>query len=275
MSNYIQIPNSIQLINQGPRKQYKMEEIYAYGVIRKEIKDNSYRVSISQEELAENCGWCEKTSWSYIQDLESHGLLIKDGWKTSGQNGHPYNVYKLHILTDDYSIYKPEFFTDPTLTPEQKGLIMLLKSHCFAGTRHMPFESYCRMDKLFNINRITLKKKISELQSLGQISFKNGHLILLNQNILLSIDKENPKNWVYETIYQFCIDKGIVPPLRDSADNVLLIAEQYYNESMLKEALSQKFNYKLPLSVDLSYFAQGLMNKHWKKQEQPKYTFIM
>lgn len=48
MSSFIQIPSN--LVNLSTRSKFK--ELYAYLLIRNQIKDNSYKASIPEEELA-------------------------------------------------------------------------------------------------------------------------------------------------------------------------------------------------------------------------------
>ena len=116
MSNFIQIPNKIQDITSNA----KTKEIYAYGLIRGQIKDNSYTASITEKDLAKLGGWCEKTSWNYVQDLEKVGLIhIIE--KKKGKGDHRYNVYKFPKLDKDYSIYSPSFFQIQVWTLIRRG----------------------------------------------------------------------------------------------------------------------------------------------------------
>ena len=270
MSNFIQIPNKIQDITSNA----KSKEIYAYGLIRGQIKDNSYTASITEKDLAKLGGWCEKTSWNYVQDLEKVGLIhIIE--KKKGKGDHRYNVYKLPKLDKDYSIYNPSFFSDPSLDSNQKGLIMLLKSHCIPGTRHMPYPSHEAASKVLNKDSDVLRKDIGELKKLRQVRMIGKTLILTNPNILLAEDMTDYKNWAYEIIYRFCVEKGVVPPTKNETEskNLGLIAAQYPDPRSLLTALVKRFK-TLPKKVTLSYFAQGLRNTH-AKAEPPKSTIII
>ena len=263
MSDFIQIPNKIQQIS----KQCRFKEAFAYGLIRYQIKDDSYLVSISEKELAELGGWSERTSVNYVADLKTVGLLTLHGKKKSEKVGHPYNVYKVEKVDEDFSIYKPDFFLDPNLTAKQKGLLMFLKSYCIPGTRHMPFPSYSSVASTLSngsereIDSDSLHDMIRELIKQGQAVMINGTLILTNPNILLATNMTNYKNWVYEVIYRFCVVKGVVPPTKNDTEsmNLGLIAVQYPDPRSLLTALVKRFK-SLPPSVTLSYFAQGLRN---------------
>lgn len=270
MSNFIQIPNKIQ----GITSNAKLQEIDAYGLIRSQIKDNSYTASITEKELAELGGWCEKTSWHYVQDLQKVGLIhIIE--KKKGKGDHRYNVYKMAKLDVDYSIYSPSFFSDPSLDSKQRGLIMLLKSHCISGTRHMPYPSHDAVSKKLKMNRDVLSEDIGELKKLRQVRMIGKTLVLTNPNILLAEDMKDYKNWAYEIIYRFCLVKGVVPPTKNETEskNLGLIAADYPDPRSLLKALVKRFK-SLPPVVTLSYFAQGLRNMHAEK-EPPKPTIII
>lgn len=270
MSNFIQIPNKIQDITSNA----KSKEIYAYGLIRGQIKDNSYTASITEKDLAKLGGWCEKTSWNYVQDLEKVGLIhIIE--KKKGKGDHRYNVYKFPKLDKDYSIYSPSFFSDPSLDSNQKGLIMLLKSHCIPGTRHMPYPSAEAISEKLKMDSDVFRPRMRELESLHQVKKIDKTLVLTNPNILLAEDMTDYKNWTYEVIYRFCLLKGVVPPTKNETEskNLGLIAADYPDPRSLLKALVKRFK-SLPPGVTLSYFAQGLRNMHAKK-EPPKPTIII
>ena len=144
MSNFILIPKSIQQID----KKSKLDEICAYGLIRSQITDNSYTASISQEELASLGGWGKSTVANYIRDLIKLGLIAQGDSEKCKNGDHRYNVYQFGKLETDYAIYDPFFFMDPGLTSEQKGLIMLLKSHCYYGTNHLSYPSDSKIGEL-------------------------------------------------------------------------------------------------------------------------------
>ena len=277
MSDFVLIPNKIQKIS----KQCRFEEALAYGLIRYQIKDDSYLVSISEKELAELGGWSERTSENYIADLEAVGLIALHGKKRSGKVGHPYNVYKLEKQDKEFSIYKPAFFLDPNLTREQKGLLMFLKSYCIPGTRHMPFPSYSSVASTLSngakrkIDSGRLRNLINILIDKGQAVKIHGTLVLTNPNILLATNMKNYKNWAYEVIYRFCVVKGVVPPTKNDTEskNLGLIAAQYPDPRSLLTALAKRFK-TLPPKVSLSYFAQGLINKQ-AEPSPPKPPIIL
>ena len=277
MSDFVLIPNKIQKIS----KKSRFEEALAYGFFRCQIKDDSYLVSLSEKELAELGGWSEGTSKNYVADLEAVGLLTLHGKKKSGKVGHPYNVYSVEKQDKEFSIYKPDFFFDPNLTAEEKGLLMFLKSYCIPGTRHMPFPSNSSVALTLSngakrtIDSGRLRNQINKLIDKGQAVKIHGTLVLTNPNILLATNMTNYKNWAYEIIYRFCVVKGVVPPTKNETEskNLGLIAAQYPDPRSLLTALVKRFK-TLPKKVTLSYFAQGLRNMR-AKAEPPKPPIIL
>lgn len=67
MSTFIQIPSN--LINLASRS--KFIETYSYLLIRSQIKDNSYKASISEKELAQLTDTSESTIDRYVKDLKT------------------------------------------------------------------------------------------------------------------------------------------------------------------------------------------------------------
>lgn len=272
MSKYIQIPNKIKEIT----GRAKLKEIYAYGLLRSMIKDDTYIVSYTKATLAGDGGWDERSSYNYLADLKKYGLITPAGKGEGKETGYLYNKYKLEKLTKDYSIYKPEFFSDPTLNSEQKGLLMLLRSYCYPGTRHMPFPSYETVGKSIGMDRDRLGRMIGELKTLKQVRIIDRTLIITNTNMPLAIDMRDYENWGYEIIYRFCLYKGVVPPIKNKKEHKdlgLIIAKYADPESLLKTLLI-RFP-KLPPSVSMAYFAQGLRGTHYTPQEIEQKLFIL
>lgn len=270
MSDFIQIPNKIQEIT----KKSKAQEAYAYGLIRNQIKDNSYTARISEIELAKLGGWSERTSRSYVKDLKEVGLILSIE-KEKGKGDYSHNVYRLEKQNKGYSLYRPDFFSDPNLTSGQKGLLMLLKSYCIPGTRHMPYPSAEAISKMLKMDSDVFRPQLRELESLHQVKKIDKSLVLTNPNILLATDMTDYRNWSYEIIYRFCLLKGVVPPTKNDTEskNLGFIAADFPDPRSLLTALVKRFK-TLPKQVTLSYFAQGLRNMH-AKAEPPKPPIIL
>lgn len=136
MSTFIQIPNRINQLT----KKSKLEEIFTYAAIRSQIKDNSYKAIILQNQLAELMNVTDRSIRNYINTLENSGL-IKDTTKKHGYGEYAHNVYQLEYLNKEYFIMNPSLITEQGISPKLKGLLMLIKSNCIKGTNYLQFNS--------------------------------------------------------------------------------------------------------------------------------------
>ena len=134
MSDYIQIPNAIKQLT----KRCKHKEALVYAAIRNQIKDNSLKASIAQEELAELLNTTERTINNYVADLKKTGLL-KMTERKQGKSDHRYNVYQFDELKKDYFIILPSFLYDRNISPKLKGLLLFIKANCWSGTNFLLF----------------------------------------------------------------------------------------------------------------------------------------
>ena len=136
MSTFIQIPNRINQLT----KKSKLEEIFTYAAIRSQIKDNSYKAIILQNQLAELMNVTDRCIRNYTDTLEKSGL-IKYTTKQHAKGEYAHNVYKLDKLEEEYFIMNPKLITEPSISPKLKGLLMLIKTHCIKGTNYLQFNS--------------------------------------------------------------------------------------------------------------------------------------
>ena len=271
MSYYIRIPNQgIQRIE----KRSKLKMIVAYALIRSQIKDSTNTASYPEKDLAALCNVEERTMVTYIQDLRAAGL-IKNTNKKHGESDHPYNVYQLEYIEDDFSMIKPELLFDPNLDAEQKGLLILLKSHCHAGTNHMDFPTFKEAAKTLHIDRDKLSKMITTLEKSKYVRRIGNTLIITNDNVLMFY-KKDCFDIAYRLIYRFCLLKNVVPPIKGDkhtfVNNVGRILESFPTQELLERALISRFKV-LPPDVSLSYFCEGLCNIHYLKKPK-KYLKI-
>ena len=271
MSNYIKIPNQrIQSIE----KRSKLKMITAYALIRSQIKDATNTASYCEKNLAALCNVTERTMVTYIQDLQTEGLIrVID--KKQGKSQYPYNVYLLEHIEDDFLMIKPELLFDPLLDADQKGLLILLKSHCHAGTNHMDFPTFEEVAKTLHIYRDKLSKMIAALEKLKYVRRIGNTLIITNDNVLMFY-KKDCLDITYRLIYNFCLLKNVVPPIKGDkhtfVNNIGRILESFPTQELLARALISRFKV-LPPDVSLSYFCEGLCNIHYLKKPK-KYLKI-
>lgn len=273
MSYYVRIPNQeIQRIE----KRSKLKMILAYALIRSQIKDDTNTASYPEKDLAAICGVKERTMVTYIQDLQTAGLIrVID--KKQGESQYPYNVYLLEHIEDDFLMIKPELLFDPLLDADQKGLLILLKSHCHAGTNHMDFPTIEEVAKTLQIDHDRLSKMITVLKELKYVRRIGSTLIITNDNVLMFYEKDC-FDAAYLIIYRFCLLKNVVPPIKGDkhtfVNNIGRILESFPTPKLLANALIKRFKI-LPPEVSISYFCEGLCNKHYLKKPKSNLKFTM
>ena len=135
-STFIQIPNKINQLT----KKSKLEEIFTYAAIRSQIKDNSCKAIMLQNQLAELAGVNERTIYNHIVTLEKSGLIL-DITKQHGTGEYSHNVYQFDYLKDEYFIMNPDLIHEESISAKLKGLLMLIKANCIKGTNYLQFNS--------------------------------------------------------------------------------------------------------------------------------------
>ena len=273
MSYYIKIPNQgIQRLN----NRRKLKLIAIYGLIRSQIKDNTNTASYPEKDLAEMCGVDVRSIITYIQELQSMGLMRIIG-KKKGEYPYPYNIYEFDHLEDDFSMITPNLLFDPNLDIEYKGLLILLKSHCHEGTNHMNYPSNEEVANELKIGKEKLSNMVGVLEALKYVKRIGYSLIIIDPNILMFYDTRDPYNIGYKIIYDFCLSKGVVPPIKGESrnENLCQILAMFPPE-LLMEELPKRFK-KLPPIISLDYFCQGLRNTHKsnKQKLQPQIGYVM
>ena len=136
MSTFIQIPNRINQLT----KRSKLEEIFTYAAIRSQIKDNSCKAIMLQNQLAELMNVTDRCIRNYTDTLEKSGL-IRYTTKKHAKGEYAHNVYQLYELKKEYFFMNPELITEQSISPKLKGLLMLIKANCIKGTNYLQFNS--------------------------------------------------------------------------------------------------------------------------------------
>lgn len=281
MSIYIQIPNSITQLT----KKSKHEEALVYAIIRSQIKDNSYKASISERQIAEIINMTERTVSSYVSDLKDSGLL-KVAERKQGESGHPYNVYQFDELKKDYFMILPPLLCDNTISPKLKGLLLFIKANSWKGTNYLLYNGITTdLSEVLGVGKNQIKGYLEELQSKGYIRFIGKSIHIINANFPLSL-KEDLENVTYTIIYNYCLEHDRVPPIknvdkygRDKALNLIVWEYQNENDRRDKRQPQNEFEYgrlrnalkerckNLPEQLSLQYFCQVLVNKKPTREE--------
>ena len=270
MSTFIQIPSN--LINLTSRS--KFIEIYSYLLIRSQIKDNSYKASISEKELAQLTNTSDRTIRNYLDNLKpffEYVTLYK------GNGKYPYNVYQFTKLENDFSIVLPELITDSELTAEEKGILIKIKLQCCKGTNYIRYNSKADLTSIIGISKNLIAKKLKQLEEKGHICYIGNSLQLSTKYFPLSLVKGDSvdavKNFLYETIYKYCIVNKTIPPLRDNKALNYLIAKFPNIVDSFAEILAKKCQ-TLPADISLDYFVKALTNNNIDRTKQ-SCTFIL
>ncbi len=192
--------------------------------------------------------------------------------KRCGIGGYAHNVYHLDYLSKDYFVIEPEFITDKNISPQLKGLLLLIKTHCIKGTNYLQFSSKEELSKLLHVGRNQLSVHLKELEKNGLIRFIDDTLHLPCEYFKLSIVDEI-YNRMYETIYNYCLSKGCVPPYKDADTyDIGAILTHFDTPDELLKALDARCS-KLPRKVSFAYLTETLLNKRTKTEVKLKFDY--
>lgn len=272
MSTFIQIPSSI--LNLKARS--NMAVAYTYLLIRSQIKDSTNTASISEKQLANLTDTSESTIKRYIKQLQPYFTKVT---LHKGDGKYPYNVYHLPRLEKDYSIVLPDLIADTTLKPEEKEVLLRIKMACCSGTNYIRYKAITTdLSSILGIGKNDIKKKLKALEDKGCIRFIGNSIHLTSKYFPLSLKNEGAtvcatQNHIYETIYQYCLDKGVIPPLRDTKALGYIVGKYPSIDDTLLKDLECKCK-TLPDEVSLDYFVKALENKDITRQTE-KYTFTL
>lgn len=81
------------------------------------------------------------------------------------------------------------------------------------------------------------------------------------------------KNFLYETIYKYCIVNNAIPPLKDDKSLNYLIAKFPNIDDSFAELLAKRCP-TLPADISLDYFVKALTDNTVKRVKQ-NHTFIL
>ena len=211
----------------------------------------------------------EKTIYTYIKDLYEAGLISGIG-KEWGID-HRYNVYHFPKINGDNYIVLPSLIDDTNPTIEEKGVMLFIKANCYKGTNHFHFKNMTELKVKIGVGKNSTV--IKDLEVKGYIRIIDNAIIIINDAFPIYLN-ENPENSIYDTIYNYCLYKGVVPPMKDIDSMCLFYLKTKYidGHTGLKEDLLNKCK-NLPSDVSLNYFCKALLNK---MPEKPiKYEFTM
>jgi len=265
MSDYIRIPNAILKLTE----RCKHEEALVYAIIRSQIKDNSHKASISQEQIAAIINMTERTVNSYVSGLKNVGLLNEPERK-QGDSKYPYNVYQFNQLKKDYFIILPPILFDNNISSKLKGLLLFIKANCWSGTNYLKFGGKTTdLAKKIGVGKNS--GYLNKLESKGYIRYIGNTLHIINENFPLFLNQEMD-NMTYQIIYDYCLEHDSIPPVKNvdgkGKDKALsLIVAKFTNDyDSLRNVLEERCK-RLPKQPSLEYFCQVLVNRKPTKED--------
>ena len=266
MSKFIQIP--IEIIYKLTSR-CKHKEAFVYAAIRSQIKDRTRTASYPMADLAKLCNVDERTIYNYIDNLYSVGLFsLLDNKKKQLKGDHRYNVYQFPYIKDNCLLLSPSFIEDESLTAEEKGVMLFIKANCDKGTNHFHFKSMAELKAKIGIGKNNTI--IKDLES-------KGYVRIIDKAIIITCDAfplyliGNPDNDIYQHIYNYCLYKGVVPPMKEEKSLSYLKMNYNNDYKRLKEDLLNKCS-NLPCDVSLRYFCKALLNMMPEKRTNLEFT---
>ena len=269
MSNFIQIPNDITT-KLTKRSKYKTAYLYMY--IRNQINKDRDTINAKEKtklKYGEALNLDEKTIYTYIKDLNDVGLISGIG-KDWGID-HRYNVYHFPEINGDNFIVLPSLIDDTNLTIEEKGVMLFIKANCYNGANHFHFKSMAELKARIGVGKNSTI--IKDLESKGDIRIIGKAIIITNDAFPLYLNGK-PENYIYHLIYNYCLYKGVVPPIKE--ERALFYLKTKYSDgyTRLKEDLLCKCK-NLPKEISLNYFCMALLNMMPEKRSNLDLEFTM
>lgn len=263
MSTYIQIPERLKEIPGKDR--YNM--IMVYTTLRNKIVSSDRKVAYTEEHLAEEMKIPVNTIKNYIPKLKQIPdlLTITPTW---GGGEYTHNVYTFPYLKRDYTVVNPTLLTDTKIDNTKKAVLILMKLNCWKGTNFIPHYGHqSDLAKLLGVGKNQIGKHLKTLEQAGFISFI-GDSLIINRDYFPLFIKDSDWNSTYSIIYDYCIEKGVLPPYKGSKSacsrTYLLIYERAISYCLKHKIdlrkLLEKHCPELPTEVSMEYFAKALFN---------------
>lgn len=268
MKKFIQVPNDITT---KLTKKSKHKTTYLYVMIRNEIKDKNREASITELELSYKLKLDEKTIYNYIEEMKEVGLISDITKKKQIDGDMRYNVYSFPKINGDNFIVLPSLVDDLSLTAEEKGVMLFIKANCIAGTNHFLFKSMAELKAKTGVGKNSTV--IKDLESKGYVRIIGKAIIITNDAFPLYLNGK-PENYIYHLIYNYCLYKGVVPPIKEERALFYLKTKYPDGHTSLKDDLLCKCK-NLPNEISLNYFCMALLNMMPEKRTNLDFDFTM
>lgn len=240
-------------------------------MIRNEIKDKKGEASIPESELSYRLKLDEKTIYNYIMNLRELGLISSISKKQQSNGDMRYNVYHFPQINGNNFIVLPSFTEDANLTTEEKGVMLFIKANCEKGTNHFRFKSMTELKMKIGIGKNSTL--IKDLVRKGYVRLIDDAIVITNESFPLYL-KDSTDNNIYHIIYDYCLYKGVVPPLKEERALFYLKTKYPDGHTGLKDDLLCKCK-NLPNEISLNYFCMALLNMMPEKRTNLDFDFTM
>lgn len=264
MKKFIQVPNNITT---KLTKKSKHKTAYLYLMIRNEIKNKNREASITELELSYKLKLDEKTIYNYIMEMKEVGFISDITKKKQIDGDMRYNVYHFPEIKGDNFIVLPSLINDTSLTTEEKGVMLFIKANCEKGANHFHFNSMAELKTKIGVGKNNAI--IKDLESKCYVRIIGNAIIITCDAFPLYLNGK-PEDCIYDTIYNYCLYKGIIPPMKNSKSLFLLKTKYIDGKTGLVEDLLNKCK-NLPNEISLDYFSKALVNMIPEKKSQPQY----
>lgn len=244
----------------------KNEDIYMFAYITLCDKERTGEVYAREDTLSQNTGIPLRTVQSIISRLKLNPDLMQIETKQLGYDKRK-NYYTFNRNPDNYYFLDTRYFY-LDIPIAIRGFTMRLKAICKNGTNKIITSkgrngevNISQIAKALHHDRETAKTYLEASEKAGLIKkIPNGYMII-NNYFLLNLGK-GKKDKVYNIIYQFCIDKGAIPPERN--DTIIDKGDKHIVRNPILSCISARFNLSDDDLTNLpdSPTRQQFINKH-------------
>lgn len=189
---------------------------YIYSIIK--MNSNYYNgvSEITYPKIAGLSDISEGIIKTHLSEKDEKGKFVfKDnplflGWEYFYVNGKTHIRYKMNTKPENYFILRNDFILDKNLTPKEKDFLLKFMAICTNNTHYLKASKQDIKDKIGVGKNSTV---IDSLINKGYIVLINGYYIARCKDMPLSRDLERAN--IYQTIEDFCIEHGVIPPAYD------------------------------------------------------------
>ena len=149
--------------------------------------------------------------------------------------------------------------------------MLFIKANCYNGTNHFLFKSMADLKAKIGVGKNSTV--IKDLESKGYVRIIGKAIIITNDAFPLYLNGK-PENYIFRLIYNYCLYKGVVPPIKEERALFYLKTKYPDGHTSLKDDLLCKCK-NLPNEISLNYFCMALLNMMPEKRTNLDFDFTM